>query len=187
MLRSVLAAMTLGIAPAQPVPAQPHEIPYAAITLVRCGDFAGTAFHIGNGRYITAYHVIAEGGNECTIGLNKVTVAGVEKSLDVAELRGPVIDAKFQLNCSGFKPGHEYLAVGYAGGVYRTNLPLIYSTFGHDPENGNGQFIGADMIPGMSGGPLVGEDYRVSGINLQRWPSRARDLRDTYLCGAPVA
>ena len=180
-MKLLLAALSLLLIAPAPVK-QPKEIAYGAVARVLCGPLSGTAFHIGNGRYITALHVVSNAPDECTIGTQKVTVTGQSKDLDIAELSGPSLPAKLEVNCSGFSPGRQYLAIGYAGGVYRTNLPLIYSRFGPDPENGNGQFIGADMIPGMSGGPLIGEDYRVWGVNLQRWPSRARDLHDTYLC-----
>lgn len=167
------------------VPPSP-PIPTAAIKLLRCGDYAGTAFHIGWGRYITAAHVLEE-TKACTIEGVKVTFTGrANDDLDIVELRGPEIAAKFDIDCGGFQPGREYLSIGFAQGLYRTQIPLFYSAFGRDPDSGNQQFIGSDIIPGMSGGPMIGTDGRVVGVNLQRWPSRGRQLRDTYLCSKAV-
>jgi hypothetical protein len=181
----LLALLPLLLIPgAQPVTAQAPQIPYSAIRLVQCGNALGTAFHIGNGRYITANHVITGGSLPCHIGGEDAPVVYQGKGLDIAELRGPILGTRFDLDCDGFKTGTEYLAIGMAFGSARTNIPMVYSAFGKDPDNGNGQFIGAEMIPGMSGGPMIDQSYRVAGVNLQRWPSRALDLHDSYLCGA---
>jgi S1-C subfamily serine protease len=179
LVRAFAAASTLFVSSATALP--PPQIPYKAIVIVSCGDRLGTAFHIGSGRWITASHVVGP-ASSCTIGDNRATVTGDNVELDIAELSGPLIDEKIEIDCSGFKVGQEYLAIGYAGGQYRTSIPLIYSGFGRDPDTGNGEFIGADSIPGMSGGPILNTNLQVSGITLQRWPSRGRPLGDTYLC-----
>jgi hypothetical protein len=119
--------------------------------------------------------------------LSSLKVVGEDGAHDIAELSGPVISEKFEIDCAGYRSGREYLAVGYANGEYRTQFPLIYSAFGRDPESGNGMFIGADVIPGMSGGPMINGQFRVTGIVNQRWPSRSRALADTYLCGGKIA
>jgi S1-C subfamily serine protease len=182
-MKTLLAiAALLSIGAAAPVP--PPQIPYVAIRLVQCGNALGTAFHIGNGRYITANHVVSGGTLPCRIGGEEAPVVYQGKARDIAELRGPVLATRFDLDCDGFKAGAEYMAIGMAFGSARTNIPMLYSAFGNDPDNGNGQFIGAEMIPGMSGGPMIDRRFRVAGVNLQRWPSRALDLRDSYLCRA---
>lgn len=156
------------------------SIPWAAITTVSCGQAVGTAFHIGGGRYITAAHVVNNG--ECTIAGLPAPKVAVIPELDFAEVGGPVDRPKFDISCDGFGAGKEYLAIGYALGKLRVTLPLLNSAFGKDGNNS--MFVGGDMIPGMSGGPMIDRAYRVSGINLQRWPSGARSLSETYLCGA---
>ena len=186
-MRVLTPALALLVGSAAPVPALPAQVPWDAIKIIDCGKSLGTAFHIGNGRYITAHHVLSEGGGPCTIGGDKLTLAGDDPAHDLTEFHGPVIDAKLELNCAGFKPGEQYLAIGYALGQVRTTIPLIFSAFGDDPGGGNGMLVGADLIPGMSGGPTLGTDYRVHGIGLQRWPSRARDISETYLCGKATA
>jgi hypothetical protein len=153
---------------------------WGAITPVRCGNALGTAFHIGGGRYITASHVASWGA--CAFdGIPAATVLN-DKSHDVAELAGPTITASLKVNCAGFRRNRHYLAVGFVSLIGRLSLPLIYSGFGRDPDNGHGMFVGPDAHPGMSGGPLLDEDYRVSGVVVQRWPSRARALADTHVC-----
>lgn len=173
---SALLALALGAA--QPIPAP--VIPWEASMIVNCGDASGTVFHIGDGRYITAAHVVTDGN--CTILGLPARITHQDGELDIAELSGPFSPVKFDLDCRGFRVGRQYLATGFAGGKYRINIPLIHSVFARDPKAGNSMFIGADVIPGMSGGPVIGEDYRVAGIINQRWPSRARSVADTYLC-----
>lgn len=171
--------MALSLATVQPTL---NNLPWAAIVVVQCGEATGTAFHIGNGRYITAAHVVAFGS--CSIGGSPASLAGVNRDLDIAEVSGPPDRPKLDIDCHGFEVSHQYLSIGYPYGLTRMIFPLIYSAFGRDPDNGNGMFIGADVIPGMSGGPLLNENYRVAGIVNQRWPSRSRPLSDTYLCGS---
>lgn len=180
LMRLLSALLALIMGPAQPALAKP-VIPWGAINIIQCGNAVGTAFHIGDGRYITAAHVVSHG--DCAIGGFPVRLVHQDGKLDTAELIGAVAPEKFEIDCSGFRPNQHYLAIGYAGGVVRLDLPLIYSAFGRDPEGTNGMFVGPDSQPGMSGGPLINEDYQVSGIVQQRWPSRARALADTYLCG----
>lgn len=186
MKAGLLAPLLLAATSASPLPASPTAIPWDAIVLLSCGDYTGTAFHIGNGRYITADHVVST-VRECSAGKATLKVVGEDGDTDIAELSGPVIDAKFEIDCAGYKVGQQYLAVGYPLGQYRTEYPLIYSAFGRDPDGGIGMFIGADVIPGMSGGPVINEQFRVTGIINRRWPSRSRALADTYLCGAAIA
>lgn len=178
-MRMLAPFLSLLLGPLQPEVAAPF-IPWDAISVVQCGNAVGTAFHIGGGRYLTAAHVVQHGG--CTIGGSAVSVTKQDGMLDVAELKAPPIAAKLTVDCRPPKPNRHYLAVGYSGGIMRLHLPLIYSAFGRDPGNGNGMFVGPDVHPGMSGGPLIGEDYRVAGIVTQRWPSRVRSLADSHVC-----
>jgi len=157
------------------------EVPDKAIVLVVCTDRMGTAFHIGNGNYVTASHVV-NGTKECRIGVNPARVLKDDSAKDVAELAGPDIGDRLRVDCGGFRPNRHYLATGYVGRINLVRLPLIYSAFGDDPDNGNGQFVGPDIIPGMSGGPLLNEGLRVSGVVLQRFPARARSLGETFVC-----
>lgn len=155
-------------------------VPYDAIQVIQCGNAVGTVWHIGNGRYLTAAHVI--GTNECKIEGVPVKILKLDGKLDVAEIDGPVLATKVEIDCRPFKVNRHYLAVGYSMGIMRLELPLIFSAFGRDPFNGNGRFAGTDVHQGMSGGPLFGEDYRGAGIITQRWPSRIRALSDTHIC-----
>lgn len=157
-----------------------YAIPWAAIVPVKCGNAVGTAFHIGGGRWLTAAHVVSNG--DCVFIDGPVKLILRDDSNDIAELLGPAIPARLVVDCKPFKRDRHYLSIGYAYGIGRLNLPLIYSAFGKDPENGNGMFVGPDMHPGMSGGPLLSEEYKAAGVNSQRWPSRTRALADTHVC-----
>jgi len=131
---------------------------------------------------------VVDEATECSIRGERVKVVHREPILDIAEISGPAISDKFEIDCGGFKPGKQYLASGYAGGIQFMIFPLLASIFGRHPDGGNFMFIGNDVIPGMSGGAMIGEDNRMPGMVLQRFGSRARPLSDTYLCkGTPNA
>lgn len=177
---SILAGMALA-APSPPHDVIRTQVQWGAIVSLSCALGRGTAFHIGNGRYVTAWHVLRISGGGCKIDGEPVRVLREDAGKDVAEIVGPVRSTRIAIDCAPLKPGRHYLGVGYAG-VSRLHLPLIYSLFGDDPENGNAQFVGPDTIPGMSGGPLLGKDLNASGVVLQRHPSRARALSETFFC-----
>jgi len=165
-----------------PAPAaeQPDGEHWAATVMVRCGNSAGTAFHLGSGRYATASHVTRFG--ECSIDGVPVRTVYEDHQLDVAEIEGPVLAAKLEADCSPLKKGGEYLALGFTGGRFRIQLPMIHSPFGRHPENNSAQFVGSDTQPGMSGGPSIGTTMKAAAITIQRWPNRARPLADTHFC-----
>jgi hypothetical protein len=177
------ALMGLALSSAAPVPV---EIELGAIIPLSCGRAQGTAFHIGGGRYVTAAHVTAFAGEgSCSFRFIQLQVVRQDGSLDLAELSGFPLrneaggEVRLEIECRGYRPGRTYRSFGYAGGFF-SMFPLIAS---RHLLAGQRVFIGADIVPGMSGGPVVSDDSgRVTGINNQRWPSRSRDLRGTWLC-----
>jgi hypothetical protein len=140
----------------------------------------GSAHHIGGGRYLTAAHVVSNG--DCTFMDGAVRTTLQDDHNDIAELAGPVIPEWLEVDCSPFRKNRHYLGIGYAYGIGRINLPFIYSAFDRDPVTGNGIFVGPDTHQGMSGGPLLTEDYMAGGVVTHRWASRARALADTHVC-----
>ncbi len=158
-------------------PAALGDIDYAAIVMVRCGAAQGTAFHVGGGRYLTAYHVAVFG--TCSIEGVAMRMVRGDGGLDVAELGGPPIGQALRIDCRGFRAGGTYRAVGYAMPAGRLTLPLIATRHTSD---GQREFVG-EVYPGMSGGPVIADDGgKVPGITNRRWPARSRALRGTWLC-----
>lgn len=136
-------------------------------------------FRIGPDRLITAAHVTSHG--RCSIAGAPAETVREDGALDVAELRSVARRQFLELNCRGFRRGRWYRAIGYAGGELRVNLPWQAAGFGDAP--GKAEFLG-EAYPGMSGGPVIDRDGRVTGVTLQRFPARARALASTWLCGA---
>lgn len=179
------AALALGSAtPAETVAPAP-DVPDAAIAVVVCGGArAGTAFRIGPHRLVTAAHVTSHAS--CTLqdraggGDVPVEVVREEGRLDIAELRSAAAsDVFLQVDCGGVRRGRHYRAIGFAGGRYRANLPLIAT--GYATSFGGAEFVG-ETIPGMSGGPVIDRRGRVVAVVNTRLPASARALRETWLC-----
>ncbi len=177
LLALIGATMALVPVSSASAPAALRTIDYGAIVMVRCGPVQGTAFHIGGGRYVTAYHVAAFGN--CAIAGVPARMVRADGGLDVAELGGPAIGLALRLDCRGFRAGGNYRAVGYAMPAGRLTLPLIATRHMSD---GQREFVG-EVYPGMSGGPVIADDGgEVAGITNRRWPARSRALRGTWLC-----
>jgi len=163
---------------------------------------AGTGTIIAKNRLLTAYHVI-EGASACGATINsKVvlfsTIYG-SKEKDVAVLGGDFGQtAVSSIACDPFKPGAQYLMLGYANG---SDFALDYGEFSGlfidavvpatTPDNPSatwthahlGVFPGA-ITPGMSGGPVFDLNGHVVGINNVTGVNYAglHQLSETDLC-----
>lgn len=185
MLKYVALAALLTAAPSIPQEAfdrsaYPHD--EAAIQLIYCqrvdGAASGTAFKVGPTYYLTARHVVL--GGQCSIGGVPVTINTMDEKHDFATLTGPASPHILATNCRGFHSGQTYLARGFPGGQsYNIFMPMIASALS---VGGFRTFTGADVIPGMSGGPVMDTQGRVTGIVNMRWPSRSMPLSSTGFC-----
>lgn len=143
-----------------------------AVVRIGCAFASGTAFHIGDGKYVTAFHVV----KNC---LDTFPGAVIDKEKDFATFHGAVLPEKISFSCSSYRVGDMYVAVGYAeGGFYQAREPAVAVDYKID---GYQAFIGS-FVPGMSGGPVLNKDGKAVGIVNMRWPARSLSLDDTYLC-----
>jgi hypothetical protein len=169
-----------------------------ATALVRVVDNAeGTAFHIGNGTFLTNQHVIedAASGAKIEIVLNsgskdrkvlKAQLARADEKLDLALLK---VDEK------DLPPALE---IGETSGLVETMTVAIFGfPFGSDLAIGKNEFpnisvnvgritalrqaegkleaiqVDATVSPGNSGGPLVSSDGHVIGVVQEHVPGAA--------------
>lgn len=176
MKMSILASLLLvGASAGQTV--EPLKTDLRAIVRVSCGRVMGTAWKINEDTYVTADHVISEGG--CSVGGEPISDVRVDPDKDFATFIGPKTPYRVKYSCGGFNAKEEYLAVGYAFGFFhKTFQPWIASVF---KQGGYQSFIG-ESIPGMSGGPVLNEWGKAVGIVNMRWPARSRELKDTFIC-----
>lgn len=174
MNKAVCALLAcVSLSSATPVVAkEPYQFLSNAVVRVGCNFGAGTAFHIGEGRYVTAYHVI----KNC---LKDFPGAVIDEKHDFATFHGPVLPEKIPVACTNYRVGDMYVGVGYAeGGYYQAREPVVAVDYKLD---GYQAFIG-QFIPGMSGGPVLNKDGKAVGIVNMRWPARSLNLDDTHIC-----
>jgi S1-C subfamily serine protease len=127
-----------------------------------------------DGVIVTAHHVVERDDN-ITVGLPNgqsvsATLVGRDPSTDVAVLRAQGSGLTPLDKASGdYRVGHLVLAIGRPGENVLSTLGII-SALGESFRTGAGKvdrYLQADvsMYPGFSGGPLVGVDGKVIGMN----------------------
>lgn len=202
----------LGAAPAQQNAAPLPEIvkaPYqptiflnfSLIRHVTCLDadkleHYGTGFMIKRGVMVTAAHVM---GAVCwdTVTRQPITPLAVDEKNDFAlatvELPYPREMKFMRYSCSGTTKDVRYESIGYPDGgpLAMTHViakdektPEGYTLTGGRVAAGLRGFNG-DIIPGMSGGPIVDEDGVAVAINSatnHAGYGMGREIRDSILC-----
>ncbi len=147
----------------------------------------GTAFHIGDGYYVTSAHVVE---NARTIFLDssdrplprievprddgltfEASVVGSDKSSDVALLKAKPTSAKLEWAQTVPAIGSNVFAIGNPRGDSARSLSSgVISGLNRFVNGGDRQLAGllqtdAAMNPGNSGGPLLDATGRVVGLN----------------------
>ncbi len=140
-----------------------------AVWLVESDYGYGTAFHIGDGEWITAAHVL---GDVETLLLRhgseeiEATVVGIDHDTDVALLNTDTEAPPVLLAQDAPAVGSEVLAAGYP--LYDESEPSvtrgIISRLERDPFLGELLLTDAAMNSGNSGGPLLTECGTVAGM-----------------------
>lgn len=177
----VALAALLTAAPGPPLPGD-YAHDEAAIVLVFCqrvdGAVTGSAFKVSETAYITAHHVVA--GGQCSVGGHRVTITALDEKHDYAAFIGPASPAKLTTSCKGFRSGEVYAARGYPGGgalnIFSPQMATAKSLKGFRV------LLGADVIPGMSGAPVIDPQGRAIGVINMRFPNRSMPLQLTGYC-----
>ena len=133
----------------------------------------GTAFHIGNGEFLTAAHVVDSARTiELRHGARRLTAsrAGYDTATDLALLRasGAGVPALSFGDVSLIGPGHALAVAGYPPSVSGTPSVAsgLLSKFVRDPSWGAGTYLQTDAAvnPGNSGGPVFDRCGAVVGL-----------------------
>ena len=144
-----------------------------AVWLVDTGNGHGTAFHIGDGEWITAAHVIGDvdrvvfrhGSDEI-----KASVVGVDHDTDVALLEAATESVAVLLAQDAPEVGSGVLAAGFP--LYGESEPSVsrgvISRLERDLFLGELLLTDTAMNPGNSGGPLFTECGTVAGMVVQK-------------------
>lgn len=197
MLGMLLFASTLmGLPPAEP---SPYFLDASTVVQMKCTDGWGSAFFVGDGKFITAKHMVRNTEKKgwppqtCTIDDQHVTVLEVGKgALDYAIVSAPVYRPyRAIISCAGITEGKTYFATGYAEGNPWVVTQRFIGSAAHivnPKEVGHLDTIlrGSD-VEGQSGGPVSDDDGVVVGIvsageNTGKTESYLLALADTAIC-----
>ena len=141
----------------------------------------GTAFAIGNGRYVSAVHVMVAGmgsqfgepalrdGNNRVYELDKILKASLHEDFVVFSLKDGPQTPGFELN---FKPklNEVVYAVGNAHGEGVVIRDGLYTSDTPEQQDGRWKWLrfSAAASPGNSGGPLLDAQGHVIGVVLRK-------------------
>jgi S1-C subfamily serine protease len=135
----------------------------------------GTAFHIGDGYYVTSAHVVAESKALRAItykgAAQPLTLVGSDRATDLALLKGSIASSSLVWAKSTPEIGAWALAIGNPFGLAPSSLSLgIVSGLDRLVDSEKGTLIGliqtdAALNRGNSGGPLLNIGGEVIGIN----------------------
>jgi hypothetical protein len=156
---------------------------FALIAQVHCGEYVGTAFHIGGDHWVSASHITVQ--RRCKIGNYSLKVTERDAVQDFLrfDTHGPTEALK--VSCEGFVAGRTYYAVGYQVDDPRlTRIPLTTSP--KPAMYGRAILEGPNPIEGMSGGPILNDRDEVVGtiigyINGTNY-NVSVPLKNTSLC-----
>lgn len=144
-----------------------------AVWLVEAAGGHGTAFHMGDGEWITAAHVIGDqDGVVLRHGSDQIaaSVVGIDHVTDVALLDGTSQASALTLTPDAPEVGSDVLAVGYP--LYGESEPSVtrgvVSRLERDPLLGELVLTDSAVNPGNSGGPLLDACGAVVGMIVQK-------------------
>lgn len=165
----ILAIGVFGVIrqPLADVPPQPASSP---VVLVETDSGAGTGFHVGDGLFVTAAHVVQGGMDSVSIkAVNgdaiKAVVVAFDMRADVAILQVVRFETflAYALNCAAsLHVGDEVRAVG---NPFRVEGITAFGRVSRLPTETDKRIkLNILGLPGMSGGPVLTADHRVVAI-----------------------
>lgn len=145
-----------------------------AVWMVETSDGHGSGFHIGDGDWISAAHVV---GDVDTVLLRhgsdeiEAVVVGIDHTTDVAVLNAPApISASLMLSADVPEVGSDTIAAGFP--LYGEPEPSVtrgvLSRFERDTLLGELVLTDTAVNPGNSGGPLLDACGAVVGMIVQK-------------------
>lgn len=178
----LVAAFSLGGAGGPTIPA-PVSFTFAVNPLVACMGQFGSGVRIDDDTVITARHVVTRG---CSVEGVPAEIAFVDPVHDFAVLKGDFRPGlRATISCDGFKPGQQYLALGYPN---RTPVIEMLTATTQRGGKDKARILKGFGYPGMSGGGNYRlADGAVVGLTIRRDARgfagvASVDLADTYLC-----
>jgi S1-C subfamily serine protease len=142
----------------------------------RSGDIFGSGFVVAGpeGVVVTAYHVVQDaesirvlvGGAESTSS-SVAELLVFDEVLDLALLRVPPLGDGIELSSSTLSSGSHVLAMGYPLGL-EGDVSITQGIVSRQIESDGQHYVqhDAEILQGNSGGPLLGEDGKVIGVNI---------------------
>jgi hypothetical protein len=141
----------------------------------------GTAFAIGNGRYVSAVHVIVAGmgsqfgepalrdGNNRVFEMDKILKSSLHEDFVVFSLKDAPQTPGFEFNLTP-KLNEVVYAVGNAHGEGVVIRDGLYTSDTPEQQDGRWKWLrfSAAASPGNSGGPLLDAQGRVIGVVLRK-------------------
>jgi len=158
------------------VAAQANDSVVRVETTTRRGDIVGSGFVVAGpeGVVVTAYHVVQGArsirvllGGAASTSSNIAELWVFDEALDLALLRVPPLGDGIELSSSTLKAGAQVLAMGYPFGL-EGDVSVTQGIISRQVEFGGNFYVehDAEILPGSSGGPLLGEDGKVVGVNI---------------------
>lgn len=144
----------------------------------------GTAFSIGDGRYVTAAHVLLVGVNSLwgapalrdngghVYAIDKVLKFSLERDFVVFSLKQAPPNAALPI-ASAATSGQAVFSVGNAYGTGVVIRDGLYTSDTPEQQDGRWKWMrfSAAASPGNSGGPLVDQSGKVIGVVLAKSPN----------------
>jgi S1-C subfamily serine protease len=144
----------------------------------------GTAFAIGNGRYVTAAHVLLTGADSLwgppalrdsqgrVHAIDTVRKFSLERDFVEFTLVAPPAGATLQVETAPAQ-GQTVYSVGNAYGTGVVIRDGLYTSDTPEQQDGRWKWMrfSAPASPGNSGGPLVNQDGKVIGVVLAKSPN----------------